>query len=245
MSKQLINSIESFVYRTSYITIITQFDLTPQIRIEYPSTMTQSEMEITCDKDRKWCSTNVLIFYPWINQRNFDLSIRFDQDALLAQGITQLDMHGISNNPKYILFLLVYRFVLFIISLGFLISYILFIRTVPQECRTFEHRFITLFLVSLTLFNDPLYSLTILKANIASTVISCLFVTFFLSCLIYFWLIMLQRIHKETLSVNTTLADFKVKLITFIFFCITTSGVLIASISSRFYPSIHYQLQYC
>ena len=115
----------------------------------------------------------------------------------------------------------------------------MFFARVPPELRTFEHRYILLLSGLLVAFNDPLYGLTLLLANYMLTALSTVFVTFFVSALLLFWLIMFQRAHKEWLQVGSRLVQPGVLVAAgLVFVCLSVTGLL-TSVAHRFDPGMH------
>ena len=66
---------------------------------------------------------------------------------------------------KYTDFLLSLRYTFLILSIIFGIIYLIFFFKMPNPIKTFEHKYIALLSISLILFNDPFYAITIYNAN--------------------------------------------------------------------------------
>ena len=99
------------------------------------------------------------------------------------------------------------RYICLGFSIFFGFGYFVFFSKVPKNLLTFEHYYIGLLSIALVLFNDPLYAISLLRNEIYLTIISNFFIVIFLSLLIFFWVIMMQRIIKETVMIKTELLN--------------------------------------
>ena len=92
--------------------------------------------------------------------------------------------------------MIILRYTFFALSSLGLIFYGLFFIRIPKNLRTFEHKYILLLSVSLVIFNDPFYLLTIYKAGPTMAFFSTFFVVQFITFLIIFWVVMIRRRKK-------------------------------------------------
>lgn len=169
---------------------------------------THSKVEITCPKGSHVCERNTFIFYPEINHSSYKLEIELDTGHLAAQ-FDSFHFTAVTANSKYTMFLLLLRYSLFLLSVIMGSRYFKTYWSLNKFVRTFEHKAIFWMSIFLILFNDPFYAATILKANIFFSVLSTLFVCIFLTSLILFWIVMLQRMHREPASAETKLFNTK------------------------------------
>ena len=163
---------------------------------------TRSKIEIFCQKGSQVCDRNTFIFYPEINHSNYRLEIDLDTGHIA----TQFDSFSFSTvvaNSKYTMFLLLLRYSLFILSVILSSRYFKVYWSMNNFVKSFEHKAIFWLSIFLIFFNDPFYAATILKANIFFSITSTLFVSTFLSFMILFWIVMLQRMHKEPADCDT------------------------------------------
>lgn len=172
------------------------------------SITTQSEVEIFCPKHSAVCDRNIFIFYPEINHNNYKIEIKLDTGHMRAY-FESFTFTTVTANSKYTMFLLLLRYSLFIISVLMSSRYFKVYWSLNKLVRTFEHRAIFWLSILLIFFNDPFYAATILKSNLFFSILSTLFVCAFLSYMILFWVIMLQRIHREPATPETKLLDNK------------------------------------
>lgn len=110
-----------------------------------------------------------------------------------------------TQNRGYVLALLMIRYTLVIASLVTLFSYASFYIKMPKEAITFEHKAIFGLSILLVLFNDPFYGLTLLMPGWFTVLLSLLWIVLFVCGLVFFWMIMFQRIYKEPLLIQTNL----------------------------------------
>lgn len=135
--------------------------------------------------------------------------------------------------------MIILRYTFFALSSLGLIFYGLFFIRIPKNLRTFEHKYILLLSVSLVIFNDPFYLLTIYKAGPTMAFFSTFFVVQFITFLIIFWVVMIRRIHKEPVRVGTKLLDRYSLIIGSIGFILYLVTGMIASMVYRFNPGFH------
>lgn len=183
---------------------------------------TKSTVEIFCPKDSEVCDRNIFIFYPEINHNNYKLEIELDTGHLNSE-FKAFTFSAVTANSRYTMFLLLLRYSLFIISVLMGSRYFKFYWAMNNFMKTFEHKAIFWLSIFLIFFNDPFYAATILKSNIFFSILSTLFVCVFLSFMILFWIVMLQRIHKEPATPETKIFNTKsTKLLGNPPFCLTT-----------------------
>jgi hypothetical protein len=169
---------------------------------------THSTINIFCPKGSRVCERNTFVFYPEINHSSYHLQIELDTGHLAAQ-FESFHFTAVTANSKYTMFLLLLRYSLFILSVIMGSRYFKVYWALNKFVRTFEHKAIFWMSIFLILFNDPFYAATILKANIFFSVLSTLFVCVFLTSMIVFWIVMLQRMHKEPALAETKLFNTK------------------------------------
>ena len=169
---------------------------------------TKSEVEIFCPAKSQVCDRNVFIFYPEINHNNYKLEIELDTGHMSGE-FRAFSFSAVTANSRYTMFLLLLRYSLFLISVLMGSRYFKLYWSMNNFVKTFEHRAIFWLSIFLIFFNDPFYAATILKSNLFFSVLSTLFVCVFISFLILFWIVMLQRIHKEPATPETKLFNTK------------------------------------
>ncbi len=204
------------------------------------STTSKDELAVICDEGDQYCYDNYFILYPQVNYSNYRIRITLDEfEGTYATLIEGLHFFMFTANERYTKFLLGLRYTLFGISIVSLIVYLVFYIKSSEGMRTFEHKYIMALSISLQFFNDPLYALTILKANAFWAVLSTLFVTSFVSLLVTFWIITFQRMYRERTELSTNLLNKRNVGLGVAIFILTSISGLIASIYSRFDPGLH------
>lgn len=169
---------------------------------------THSQIEIFCPAKSQVCNRNVFIFYPEINHNNYKLEIDLDTGHMSGE-FRAFSFSAVTANSRYTMFLLLLRYSLFLISVLMGSRYFKVYWSMNNFVKTFEHKAIFWLSIFLIFFNDPFYAATILKSNLFFSVLSTLFVCVFISFLILFWIVMLQRIHKEPATPETKLFNTK------------------------------------
>lgn len=157
---------------------------------------TRSQVEVFCPKDSLVCARNIFIFYPEINHSNYKIEIELDTRHTHGD-FRAFSFSAVTANSKYTMFLLLLRYSLFILSVLMSSRYFKFYWSLNPLVRTFEHKALFWLSTLLIFFNDPFYAATILKSNLFFSILSTLFVCAFLAAMVLFWVVMLQRIHRE------------------------------------------------
>ena len=199
----------------------------------------EHKLKIFCHSSLRDCEETSFMFYPQVRHESYRLHLELEVNETYKKIIEEFVFSIKVRNPKYTTFALVLRYLCFSLSLVFGFIYLCFYRTIQSNYRTFEHKFIVLLSLALILFNDPFYAVTILKASKFWAILSALFVVIFISSLIFFWVVMVQRIHMEGISVRTKLMNKKniaILIGVFLVLIITTG---IESVISRFDPAFH------
>ena len=181
---------------------------TPVLVSKKLSITTKSEVEIFCPKDSTVCDRNIFIFYPEINHSNYKIDIELDTGHMSGE-FKSFSFSTVTANSKYTMFLLLLRYSLFILSVLMSSRYFKLYWSMNNLVRTFEHKGIFWLSILLIFFNDPFYAATILKSNLFFSILSTFFVCSFLSFMILFWIVMLQRIHREPATPETKLFNTK------------------------------------
>ena len=204
----------------------------------------KDKLSILCQQDKYECQKKVFILYPQINHDKYKVIIKFDIPNNLRNVSKGIKFEVMTISDKYTNFLLGLRYSFLILSLISGIIYVFFFIKTPKKLRTFEHKYIMFLSFSLFFFNDPFYGATILEASTFLAILSTFFVVQFLSLLIIFWNIMIQRIHLEKVRVGTKLLN-KVNIVLgvvgFILLMITGAS---ASIIFRFDPGFHAETEF-
>jgi hypothetical protein len=205
--------------------------------------LNEDKLRIFCPEDSSVCNDNLFILYPQISHKGYIIRISVEiPDSLVGLGDSFV-FWATTSNPAFTTFLLALRYTLVSLSIVSLLIYAVCFFRSPAHIRTFEHRFILLLSATLVLFNDPLYAVTILKSNQLSAILSTVFVTSFVCLLVFFWMIMVRRIHIEPSSVHTSLIKVYSVSLGALFFAIITVPGIIASIYTRFNPSLHFSAE--
>lgn len=204
----------------------------------------KSSVQVYCHHGSSTCEKNVFIFYPEINHSQYKLEIEL-QTNIIDQNLNFISYSAVTANSKYTMFLLLLRYSLFFISIIFLARYIKSYWMINKFVRTFEHKMIFILGILLVFFNDPFYAATILKANLFFAGLSTLCVCVFVTALIIFWIVMMQRIHKEPPTPETKLLKSRITIIMGILvFGFLLGSLMIASVVSKVNPAFHMSSSY-
>lgn len=151
---------------------------------------------------------------------------------------------GETVDSSYSEFLLHLKNICLAFSLYFGITYLIFYFRIPSNFISFEHTFISILSVFLILFNDPLSLITLMYPNYITLSLSTVQLMSFLSLLIVFWVIMMERIHKETIMLKTyLLSKNKIILYCLIGLLMNISGVAM-NLQFKYYPGFHINSEY-
>ena len=199
----------------------------------------QDRMLIYCPQDSVFCDAKIFLFYPGLMFRDYMIRLTILNEDLYKSVVQKIDFLLFSHTSQYIIFVLLIRYLCLIISIVGVVYYASFFRKIPLELVTFEHQFILILSIGLIFFNDPYFGITLVLPNAFFAFFSTIFVTGFLTLLVFFWMIMFERMSQEPLSLGTKLVRItNVLPASLLFFLITALGMT-ATILTRFNPGMH------
>lgn len=199
---------------------------------------------IHCDAGSIYCEEHGFILYPRTDHKNYRIRIEIEIDNMYKSIIKGIRFFAKTQNPEYTKFLLAVRYTCFAISLAFSVWFFVFYKTIKPEYKTFEHKYILILSIAVLFFNDPLYGATVMKSSTFLAILSALFVVTFIGLLMFFWIVMVQRMHKESIHVSTQLVNFKNIALGTAAYITLTVIVCISSLISRFDPGYHVDAEY-
>lgn len=180
--------------------------------VQYKKIESESSVEIQCKAKTTLCDWNSFILYPEIDYSNYKLEVELKNLENNSE-LKKFVFNVFSLNPKFFNFIFMLKIIFLILSIVSFAFYHKFYKTLNSFICTFEHKALYYLSISLVLFNDPLGFITIYQQSLILDVISSLTSSIFLSTLIYFWIIMLERIHKEPTTPETQLHKSKKNLL--------------------------------
>lgn len=172
--------------------------------IQYKKIESESSVDIQCKAQNTLCEWNSFILYPEIDYSNYKLEVELKNLENNSQ-LRKFVFNVFSLNPKFFNFILILKIIFLVVSVVSFVFYHRFYNTLNSFICTFEHKALYYLSISLILFNDPLGFASIYSHSLILDIISSLTSSIFLSSLIYFWIIMLERIHKEPTTPETQL----------------------------------------
>lgn len=154
----------------------------------------------------------MFLIYPEIDYPGFKLaiSLKISESDISFENFY---FSAKTVNPKYTVFMLALKLLLFSVSLVMTLYYFKFYRSLNPFIRTYEHKMILTMSIYLIFFNDPLYIFSLYWPNLIFSIISCFFYSLFLTSLIVFWSVMMRRIHREATTPETKLMNNKFTII--------------------------------
>ena len=160
----------------------------------------------------KYCESNMFLIYPEIDYPGFKLaiSLKISESDISFENFY---FNAQTVNPKYSIFMIALKCILFCVSLVMTLFYTRFYIKLNPFIRTYEHKMIFSMSIYLILFNDPFCIFALYWPNIIFSIISCFFYSVFLTSLIVFWSVMIRRIHKEATTPETKLMNNKFTII--------------------------------
>ncbi len=203
-----------------------------------------NRIKVRCDEDDIYCEENILMLYPQIEHQIYKILVEIDVPESLDDALVGAYFSARIISKKYTNFLMSLRYTFFAFSCVFGFFYLFFFFRSPREYKTFEHKFIAILSIALIFFNDPFYAATIYKANGFLAFFSTFWVVLFFSLLIFFWIVMIQRIHNEPFRHSTKFVNrysITIGLIGFLLLIITGT---IAALAYRFDPEFHINEKY-
>jgi hypothetical protein len=205
-----------------------------------PFSITSNDtLQVICDPLEEYCETNVLLIYPQLDYQNYLIEIEFEVDPNLHTLVDGMAFGGRTQNPRFTMYLIVYRYILLGISVLALLSYLWFYCRTPASQLTFEHKFILLLSLSLVFFNDPIFAVTVFKPSIGAAVFSTIFVMQFMGFLVVFWVAMWRRMHHEMVMRTSNQADWVAWGTGLLIFILLTVAGCSASVYTRLEPTMH------
>jgi hypothetical protein len=206
--------------------------------------VSQDRMLIHCREGQEHCDYRVFLFYPGIHYPSYFIWITILNQHLYASEIEKITFDVMTHSRGYVIAFLLVRYSFVIASFAMLFSYVSFYIKMPKETATFEHKAILALSIALVLFNDPFYGLTLLMPGWFSVSVSLLYVVIFICGLIFFWMIMFQRIYKEPLLIQTNLIKPWPMALTLIIFLMLLITEYETTIIRRFDPGANVYEEY-
>jgi len=196
-------------------------------------------MIIYCEPGEKICDSKIFLFYPGIVFDDYLIRITVLDEELVDKTIEEFDFTMITHTSDYISFMICVRYICLLFSAFGFFYYVYFFTRIPPGLVTFEHQFIMILSLGLVFFNDPLYGITLILPNVTFAFFSTIVVTGFISLLVFFWILMFERITEEPLSPSTKLVKPLNVLCGCVLFVLLTISGLTATILTRFNPGMH------
>jgi hypothetical protein len=190
------------------------------------------------------CERANFLLYPQIEHEIYKVELELQVSDELKSILEGVYFEADVVNRKFTRFSLFIRYFSLVISLISGVLYLIFYTRIPKELVTFEHKYIALLSVVIFLFNDPLYYEVVYNANNFYAFFSVFSVILYVTLLLVFWLVMIQRIHKEKVTLGTKLLNKRVSLIGLIGFLLLVITGTIKSIVYRFDPNFHIDTDY-
>lgn len=181
---------------------------------------TSSSVQVVCQKDQIYCDTNEFIFYPQIDYANYKLEIELKTTGT-SLNFDKFLFDAYTLNTKYTIFITILKMIFFVTSIISGIAYIRFYKRLNPFIKTFEHKAIYVLSIMLIFFNDPFSLISLWLPYLFFEIMTSLFYSVFLTGLIIFWIVMLQRVHKEPTTPETKLLFTKTTIVSgkyFLFF---------------------------
>lgn len=124
------------------------------------------------------------------------------------------------------------------------ILYLNFLTNIPIVLKTFEHKYIGFLSVLLVFFNNPFYGFTLIYQNTVFIFIGNFLIVIYLSSIVVFWVIMFERIHRETIMISSKLFNKKNKILFVAIFILMLVYFLFLSYFTKYYPGVHVDAEY-
>ena len=128
------------------------------------------------------------------SEQSFVLIIETEPALLNLTGVDKIEPEIMVVNPKFTGFSIAIRYTFFVCSMIGAIVYGARFKKIPKSERILEQKMVMVMSVLLVMFNDPLYPVTVLYPNKASSYFSVFFVINFVIFLLFLWIIFLDRI---------------------------------------------------
>lgn len=199
----------------------------------------EHKIKIICEKGKKLCDLAYFALYPQIKHEIYKVSLEMEVTDSIKSVFEGIYFTLFIVNEKYTSFLISLRYAFLGISAVLGTIYLVFFFRASKNVITFEHKAIAVLSIFLVFFNDPFYYLTIYNAGTFWAVVSNLEIFTFISFLLIFWIVMVQRIHKEKIRKGTKLLNKYTWLIWSIGIILFLITGIMASIVTRFDPGFH------
>ena len=146
--------------------------------------------------------------------KNYIFNITVQDKESVSKYLSESGFSVYMMNPQYTLFMGLLRYFALIISIIVGIIYYTRIRRIRWADLVIESKLVLFLAILIALYNDPLFALTVNVPNRISIFITAFFTTNTLTLLIFFWLILYQRMVYEKNQIETNLIT-KTKLAIF------------------------------
>lgn len=202
-----------------------------------------STMSVWCNQNDWNCKNNLLFLYPKIEDRNVRFSVNFALDSAVKPMFQSFDFFMYTSNPDYTMYQLFLRYSLVLVSFVSLVTYAIFYVNLLERNRTFEHKYILFLAVTLVLFNDPFYVISLFYGSVPVYLFQNIQMSLFLAYIVHFWMVMLQRIHRERNQSETAFMNCSTLVFSFVTFIITCFALSIQNVYCYYNPGLHFQNQ--
>ena len=158
----------------------------------------ESKMTFLCEADSHECVGQKLVSFLQPKKSFLQFDVNF---ILNPERISEFDHFSFSvllSSQQKIVFYSFLRIFFGLMSLFYLIWFTVFVFDLPGHSRTFEHKFLVVLSISLFLFNNPFHFLFYTFSFVYFEIVPNIFEVFFTCLLIFFWIIMFERIKSET-----------------------------------------------
>ena len=203
------------------------------------------KLKVNCGQGNNYCDQNLfLLFNPQHKDDVYKVIINIEIPFFLESSVSGVYFFGRTINGTYTKFLVYLRYICLLFSVVFGYFYFTSLYKLPKPLVTFEHKFIAVLSIFLIFFNDPLFYFQILGDSIILSIYTTFSIVIFISLLIFFWIIMIQRIYKENVKIDSHLLNKTNILIFTSLFIILLITCMVMLIIAKVDPGFHLNAEY-
>ena len=202
---------------------------------------------------KKYCEDRSIVLLPEITYGDYSIRVVIEDPETIKGHVDGFHFEIYTINREYTKYVLGLRYSFQVLSIGFFGLYAWNYTRIPESVRIFEQYYVIGLSIILIFQNDPFTALNLLKPDGVWLIISVTFNSLFISAILFYWMIMFDRIRRENDQSTTRVINF-VKIIQafliFVFF--EAAGVLLSyeilddpsSLPDNDYPKLYYAFIY-
>lgn len=157
-----------------------------------------TSIEENCSGETRFCQSKRFLYYPIIETSAYSFEISASLTQNQKEMFAGIQFWVVTSDENYVLSFLILRYFLFVFSFGSSVVYFIFFFKSKEITRTFEHKYLVVFSISIALLNNPLAAWSVFRPSVTLNAISCFFSSQFIGVCLFFWMVVWKRAKLES-----------------------------------------------